>query len=100
MKRAPSLITQTLNANIVISLDVPARNPVLMWNQLATDDNTMTLAHRSAARKEFLNCRLNRFVIAEEETFLDVKMAFNGLLRIVTVQGGVVRITLVRVLNL
>ena len=65
-KKAASLITQTIDESIVMSLDVHKRNPVHMWAQFANDYNTITLAQRSAARKEFLN-----FVITEEETFLD-----------------------------
>ena len=84
-KKAASLITQTIDDSIVMSLDVHERNPVSMWAQLAEDYNTITPAQRSTARKEFLN-----FVIFEEETFLDIKQRYNELLRKVTVQGGVV----------
>ena len=54
---------------------------------LLTDNYiTMTPAHRSAARKVFLN-----FVItAVDETFLIINQKYNELLRKVIVQGGVV----------
>ena len=47
VKKAASLITQTIDDSIVMSLDVHARNPVAMWNQLAIDYNTMTPVQRS-----------------------------------------------------
>ena len=82
-KKAASLITLTLDDSLVMSLDVHERNPVLMWNQLAADYNTITPLQRSTARKEFLS-----FVIYEEETHLEIKQRYNELLRQVTVQGG------------
>ena len=87
-KKADSLITHTLDDSIVMSLDVHARNPVDMWNQLAADYKTVTLAQRSATRKEFLN-----FTISEEESHLDIKQRYNELLRKVTLQGGAMDIT-------
>ena len=58
-----------------MSLEVHERNHVRIWMQLAKDYNTVTLAQRSAARKEFLN-----FVITEEESYLDVNQRYNELL--------------------
>lgn len=62
-KKAHSLITQTIDDNIVMSQDVHARNPVNIWIQIAEDYNTVTPAQRSATRKELLN-----FIITEEES--------------------------------
>ena len=86
-KKAASLITQTVDDSIVMSLDVHDRNPVLMWQQLAADYNTVTPAQRSTARRDFLN-----FSITEEETHLVIKQKFNELLRKITVQGGTVSV--------
>ena len=84
-KKVASLITQTVDDTIVMSLDVHNRNPFLMWAQLASDYNTVTPAQRSTARKDFLN-----FSIAEDETHLEIKQKFNELLRRITGQRGVV----------
>ena len=81
LKKAASLDTQTIDDSIVMSLDVHARNPVHMWNQLATDYNTVTPAQRSVAKEEFLNLNTT------EETCLEVKMRYNEFLRMITVQG-------------
>ena len=61
-KKAASLISQTIDDTIVMSLDVHGRDPVLLWNQLDEDYNNVTPAQKSAARKEFL-----MFQISEEE---------------------------------
>ena len=84
-KKAASLITQTTDDSIVMSLDVHDRNQILMWAQLAADYNTITPAQKSTARKNFLN-----FSIGEDETYLAIKQNFNELLRKVTEQGGIV----------
>ena len=83
--KAASLITQTLDDSIVMSLDVHANNPVLMWAQLSADYNTVTPAQRSSARTDFLN-----FVIGDEELYIDIKLRYDELLRKVTVQGGMI----------
>ena len=75
-KKAASLITQTVDDNIVMSLDVHGNNPVLMWAQLGADYNTLTPAQRSSARTEFLT-----FVISGDESFLTIKLRYNELLR-------------------
>ena len=49
-KKAASLITQTVDDSIVMSLDVHLRNPVAMWKQLADDFNTVTPAQLKVAR--------------------------------------------------
>ena len=67
-KKATSLITQSIDDSIVMSLDVHVRNRVHMWAQFIDDYNTITEAQRSAARKGFLN-----FFIIEGENFLDIK---------------------------
>ena len=84
-KKAASLITQTVDDSIVMSLDVHGNNPVLMWAQLGADYNTVTPAQRSSARTEFLT-----FVISGDESFLTIKQRYNELLRKVTVQGGMI----------
>ena len=43
-KKATSFITETVDDNIVMSLDVHLRNHVHMWAQLFDDYNTITLA--------------------------------------------------------
>ena len=45
-KKAASLITQTLDDSIVMSLDVHKNNPTLMWAQLGADYNTITPTQR------------------------------------------------------
>ena len=67
-----------------MSLDVDERDPVLMWIRLGEVCNTMTLAQKSAARKAFLN-----FEIAEEESYLEIKLRYNVLIRKIIVSGGV-----------
>ena len=42
-KKAASLITQTEDDTIVMSLDVHGNNLVLMWAQLGADYNTLTV---------------------------------------------------------
>lgn len=54
-KQAACLITLTVDDNIVMSLDVHERNPVLVWAQLAEDYKTVAPGQRTAARKEFLS---------------------------------------------
>ena len=71
-KKAASLIAQTIDDSIVMSLDVHDRNPILMWAQLAADYNTITPAQKLTARKHFMN-----FNIAEDETYLVIKQKFN-----------------------
>ena len=66
------MITQTVDDTIVMSLDVHGRNPVLMWQQLAADYNTVTPAQRLMARKYFL-----KFRIDDDETFLVIKQRIN-----------------------
>ena len=83
--KAASLVTQTLDDSIVMSLDVHANNPVLMWAQLGADYNTVTPAQRSSARTEFLNFR-----IGDDEQYIDIKLRYDELLRKVTVQGGMI----------
>ena len=85
LKKVASLITQTIDDSIVMSMDVHDRNPVLMWAQLAADYNTITTAQKSTARNFFLN-----FSIVEDETYHVIKQNFNELLRKVTEQGGAV----------
>ena len=82
-KKAASLITQTVDDSIVMSLDVHQRDPALMWTQLANDYNTVTPAQLSLARRNFLNLE-----ISEEESQLEIKQRYNELLRKLTVQGG------------
>ena len=41
--KAASLVTQTVDDSIVMSLDVHLRIRVAMWKQLADDFNTVTL---------------------------------------------------------
>ena len=84
-KKAASLITQTVDDSIVMSLDVHGNNPVLIWAQLGADYNTVTPAQRSSARTEFLT-----FTISGDESFLVIKQRYNELLRKVTVQGGMI----------
>ena len=84
-KKAASLITQTIDDTIVMSLDVHGRDPVLMWNQLDEDYNNVTPAQKSAARKEFL-----MFQISEEESYLEIKLRYNELIRKIIVQRGVI----------
>ena len=66
-KKAASLITQTIDDTIVMSLDVHGRDPVLMWKQLESDYNNVTPAQKSAARKEFL-----MFKVSPDETYLEI----------------------------
>ena len=73
-KKAVSLIAQTIDDSIVMSLDVHGRDPVLTWNQLDEDYNNVTPAQKSAARKEFL-----MFQISEEESCLENKLRYNVL---------------------
>ena len=84
-KKAVSLITQTIDDTIVMSLDVHGRDPVLMWNQLDADYNNVTPAQKSAARKEFL-----MFKVSPDETYLETKLRYNELIRKIIVQGGVI----------
>ena len=84
-KKAASLITQTLDDTIVMSLDVHGRDPVLMWNQIDADYNNVTPAQKTAARKEFL-----MFEVSEEETYLEIKLRYNELIRKIIVQGGAI----------
>ena len=84
-KKAASLITQTVDDSIVMSLNVHENNPVFMWAQLAEDYNTVTPAQRASTRKEFLT-----FQVGDDESFLTIKQRYNELLRKVTVQGGMI----------
>ena len=43
-EKAASLITQTMDDNIVMSLDVHGNNPTLIWAQLGADYNTLSPA--------------------------------------------------------
>ena len=84
-KKAASLITQTMDDSIVMSLDVHGNNPTLIWAQLGADYNTITPAQRSSARTDFLT-----FVISNEEPYIAIKLRYDELLRKVTVQGGMI----------
>ena len=84
-KKAASLITQTMDDSIVMSLDVHGNNPTLMWAQLGADYNTITPAQRSSARTDFLT-----FKIGEDESYIDTKLRYDELLRKLTVQGGMI----------
>ena len=84
-KKAASLITQTSDDNIVMSLDVHGNNPTLMWAQLGATYNTITPAQRSSARTNFL-----MFTIGNDESFIDIKLKYDELLRKVTDQGGMI----------
>ena len=79
------MITQTMDDSIVMSLDVHGNNLVLMWTQLAVDYNTITPAQRSSARTDFLT-----FSIGNEESYIDIKLRYDELLRKVTKQGGMI----------
>ena len=84
-KKAASLITQTMDDSIVMSLDVHGNNPTLIWAQLGADYNTITPAQRSSARTEFLT-----FMIGEDESYIDTKLRYDELLRKLSVQGGMI----------
>ena len=84
-KKAASLITQTVDDSIVMSLDVQGNNPVLIWAQLGADYNTMTPAQRSSARTKFFT-----FTINGDESYLTIKQRYNELLRKVTIQSGMI----------
>ena len=84
-KKAASLITQTLDDSIVMSLDVHGNNPTLMWAQLGATYNTITAAQRSSARTDFL-----MFTINNDDSFIDIKLKYDELLRKVTAQGGMI----------
>ena len=84
-KKAASLITQTMDDSIVMSLDVHGNNPTLIWAQLGADYNTVTPAQRSSARTDFLT-----FMIGNDESYIDIKLRYDELLRKVTVQGGMI----------
>ena len=84
-KKAASLITQTLDDSIVMSLDVHGNNPTLMWAQLGATYNTITAAQRSSARTYFL-----MFTISNDDSFIDIKLKYDELLRKVTAQGGMI----------
>ena len=84
-KKAASLITQTLDDSIVMSLDVHGNNPTLMWAQLGAEYNTITAAQRSSARTYFL-----MFSIGNDEAYIDVKLRYDDILRRVTAQGGMI----------
>ena len=73
------MITQTLDDDIVMSLDAHGNNPTLMWAQLGADYNTITATQRSSARIDFLI-----FSIGNDETYIDVKLRHDDLLRKVT----------------
>ena len=79
-KKAASLLTQTVDDSIVMSLDVHGNNPVPIWAQLGADYNTVTPAQRLSARTEFLT-----FTISEDESYLTIKQRYIELLRRVTV---------------
>ena len=69
----------------MMSLDVHGNNPTLMWAQLGADYNTVTPAQRSSAHTYFL-----MFVIGNDESYIDMKLRYDELLRKVTVQGGMI----------
>lgn len=86
-KKAASLISQTVDDNIVMSLDVHKRDPRTMWGHLARDYNIVMPVQRMAARKVFVD-----MTIPEESTHLDIKHNFNELLKKVTMQGGAISV--------
>lgn len=65
-KKVASLITHTIDDTTVMILDVHGRNLVLMWIELGEDYINVTLAQKSAKRKEFLD-----FEISEKETYVE-----------------------------
>ena len=74
-----------MDDGIVMSLDVHGNNPTLMWAQFGADYNTITPAQRSSARTYFL-----MFRIGNDESYIDIKLRYDELLRKVTVQGGMI----------
>ena len=68
---------------MVLTLDVCERDPVRMWQKLATNYNKVTDYQRASARKAFLN-----FKIKMEDNYLRVQHQYNELLRQITVLGG------------
>ena len=51
-KKATSLITQTVDDNIVMMLDVRNRDPRAIWDQLAKDYDNVTPSGKFRAEKE------------------------------------------------
>ena len=86
-KKAASLITQSIDDGIVLTLSVHNKDPKLMWDALSTDYNNVTPAQLSLARQNFLNFR-----VTKDETYLEVEQRFNELLRKVVEQNGVVTV--------
>ena len=84
-KKAASLLTETMDDNIVMSLDVHGNNLVLIWAPFRADYNTVTPAQRSSARTKFPT-----FTISGDGSYLTIKQRYNELLRKVTVQGGMI----------
>ena len=82
-KKTASLITQTIDDSLVMSLDVFDRDPYRMWEKLARDFNTVTASQSHIARREFLS-----FKIRDDEGHLEAKHRYEELLRRVKVQGG------------
>ena len=82
-KKAASLITQSIDDGIVLTLSVHNKDPKLMWDALSTDYNNVTPAQLSLARQDFLNFR-----VTEDESYLELKQRFNELLRKVLEQKG------------
>ena len=83
MRKATSMITQTVDDSIVMSLDVHNRDPRAIWDQLAKDYDNVTPSGRFTAEKALMD-----FSIPEEANYLEMKENFNELLRRVRVQGG------------
>lgn len=81
-KKDASLVTQTVDDNIVTSLDVLDRDPRAIWDQLARVYGTLTPAQHMAARKACVDS-----TISEESTHLEIKQSFSRLLRKVTLLG-------------
>lgn len=85
--KASSLITQSLDNSIVMSLDVHQGNPILMWTQLNADYNIVSDALKTSSRTDFLT-----FMMEEEDSLFDSKFRFGDLLRKVTEQGGAISV--------
>ena len=82
-KKAASLITQTIDDSLVMSLDVFDRDPCRMWEKIARDFNTVTASQSHIARREFLS-----FKIRDDEGHPEAKHRYEELLRRVKIQGG------------
>lgn len=82
--KVASLITQTVDGNIMMDLDAHIRDPRAIRGQLALDYDTMTSTQHVAARKAFADVNSGLIdAIGMEENF-------NELLRKVTMEGGAI----------